>query len=106
MSYDAADLGGTNSLVGYLPSNYSLLNIYPNPFNSKLSIEIEALKNGFVELDIYNLSGKKVKEIFKDDLVKGIYSFNVDFEGLHSGQYFVRMKRDGILETKKVLLVK
>jgi len=83
-----------------------LIGVYPNPFNSRLSVEVEVPQKDFVELSIYDLNGKKVKDIFNGTLNKGIHLYTVDFQGYHSGQYFVKMKSENFSKTKKVVLVK
>ena len=105
MSYDA-DLGGTNSIADYPQYSYRISSIYPNPFNSSIKIDVDVPQRGVIDLSLFDLSGKKIKEIFKGNVGLGSYQYNVDFKDYHSGQYFVRMKAENFSESKKVLFVK
>ncbi len=71
---------------------------YPNPFISTTSIKFsQPLNAAFVELDIFNTRGEKVKEIFKGIARKGVNAFTWNgFEAsgkqAASGVYYCRLK--------------
>ena len=45
--------------------DYSLVGAYPNPFNPKINFSFEIYSPGIVGLNIYDLSGRKIKTINK-----------------------------------------
>ena len=46
-----------------IPTDYKLYQNYPNPFNPVTTISYDIIKDGYVELSIYNSSGKLVNEL-------------------------------------------
>ncbi|WP_439132957.1 alpha-amylase family glycosyl hydrolase [Polaribacter sp.] len=63
----------------------SSVRIYPNPTTQSFSIS-KAIKN----LSVYDITGKKVKQFSKSDIIRNVFSVT----NLKSGVYFVRIKND------------
>jgi len=94
-----------------MPLQTRLVGNYPNPFNPSTSILFNIAKTGLVEIDVYNIKGAMVKK-----LVNGLYGageHRVVWDGCDetgrvagSGVYFYRLKTSGVVETRKMLLVK
>jgi len=55
-------------------------------------------------LSVYNITGKKVKEIANNLEVSHHQNFNWN-NNLNEGIYFIRLMIDGIKETKKVVVL-
>jgi hypothetical protein len=76
-----------------LPYELSL-DIYPNPFNSNVTISLKSTRGGEANLAIYDIRGRLVKTIFKGgNLEKGTHKFTwdaTDAKGkeVSSGLYF------------------
>jgi FlgD Ig-like domain len=51
---------------------------YPNPFKESVDIEIRINNYGNVNFNIYDITGKKIKSILKNNLSEGNYSFSWD----------------------------
>ena len=85
-------------------SSFLLLHNYPNPFNSQTRIKISVPFSAFVDLEIFDINGKKVKTIVQNKLVdRGEYIFNADGKDLSSGIYFCRLTTtDKYLMNKQV----
>jgi hypothetical protein len=89
------------------PSVFSL-SVYPNPFNSTAKIKLEVPNPMIVKVELFNLLGRKVKELWNAPVA---YEKEVTFDGanLSSGIYFVRAT-DTIwnrsLMTKKMVMLK
>lgn len=91
--------------------NFSLADCYPNPFNSNTNIEFTIAKPGFVSLDIYDIMGRKVINLFDHFTNTGSYQVtwdgkSIDGKPLSSGVYFYRLTFDNNGVTKKFSLVK
>ena len=73
-----------------------VLNAYPNPFQSITNIEFRRMdKSGHVKIDIFNMFGKKVRNIFDNNIEAGVtYSVSFDSGILPEGIYFCRMVTD------------
>ena len=73
-----------------VPSSYSLLGNYPNPFNPSTNIKFVLKESGAVKIEVFDLKGALVKEIHKDDLSFGEGSLNIDMKQKATGVYYYR----------------
>ncbi len=89
----------------------ALNSIYPNPFNNFTIIEFRVNKSVQVQLEIYDVLGKKIHTLIKDQLYPNTY--RVRWDGTdHSGQsvssgiYFCRLLvGDQSAVTQKILFI-
>jgi hypothetical protein len=121
--YPDGRLGGdtttaiTNNFDG-IPCNIEILQNYPNPFNSQTIIKYNVGNVGIMPIDvdiiIYDILGRVVKEIVEKDRYPGVYKViwngrdNVGNE-LTSGVYFVKVKQsEGLIESqsRKIILLR
>jgi hypothetical protein len=73
-------------------SDYSELNVYPNPFTSNATIRVHAEKSGAAKVEVYDLHGRLVKKVFSGWLEGGIVSkYALESSQLTSGVYFIRL---------------
>ncbi len=86
--------------------NFVLKQNYPNPFNPTTQIEFSLSKTSNVFLDVFDVTGKKVKELLNKRLSSGNYKVQFNAEGLSSGVYFYRLRTGGVSSIKKMLLMK
>ncbi|MCK4406425.1 MAG: right-handed parallel beta-helix repeat-containing protein [Bacteroidales bacterium] len=102
--------------------NYKLYQNYPNPFNLTTTISFSVPQtSSFVNLDIYNIKGQKIKtlritplDFDRDDFIYGLRNNQVVWDGknesgesVDSGIYFYQLKfNNGYSQTKKMLLLK
>ncbi len=95
-----------------IPANTSLYSNYPNPFNPTTTISFSvAQSSSFVNLDVYNLKGQKVKQLVSDELTIGQHSVVWDGKdesgkGVSSGIYFYKLRAGTYTSTKKMILLK
>ncbi len=86
---------------------FSLVKNYPNPFNASTKIEFKLNKSSRINLSVYNINGREVKEILANSFYSaGYHTVNFNGKGLSSGLYFYELST---LETKirrKMLLIK
>ncbi len=78
----------------------------PNPFYSSLGISYNLPRNCEVQIDVYNIAGRKVAHIVDRTRRAGSYSASWDASQMPSGMYFVRLKAGSVVRTSKCLLVK
>ena len=81
-----------NNNISSIVKDFKLYQNYPNPFNSTTIFKFLLPNNGFIDLSIFDILGKKVfskKKYFN----KGFIEYNVDFneQKLSSGVYFARV---------------
>ena len=115
-----------STLHPYLEVNYTPVNIsdnpiqvknsnlqnYPNPFNPTTTISFSITQNSdFVNLEIYNVKGQKVKQLVSSQLSAGQHSVewngkNENNKSVTSGIYYCRLKSGNSVNSKKMILMK
>ena len=101
----------------YIPSEYSFLQIYPNPFNNMITIRFYLQEDSHICLSIYNYLGGKISTLEKRDYYRGNYQVQWNGTDIHSqavasGIYFIELrvmpknKCKSYNEVKKVVLIK
>ena len=103
--YDC-DGGELSILNGLVPEEYSIYNIYPNPFNPSTNIIYGLPISTRVRVIVYNVSGSKVKTLINQYQAPGYHSLVWDASGYASGIYFVSIIAGDFVETQKLLLAK
>jgi pimeloyl-ACP methyl ester carboxylesterase len=89
-----------------LPTEYALMNNYPNPFNPETTIEYGIPKDSDVRLIVYNLLGEEVMTLVNEKQVAGWYKVRFDANRLSSGVYLYRIIIDDFVQTKKLILLR
>ncbi|HCA42787.1 MAG TPA: hypothetical protein DEP28_05990 [Bacteroidetes bacterium] len=92
--------------VSEIAEGFNLSQNYPNPFNPETEIKFSINQSGFVKMAVYNLLGKEIATLVKDNLKSGEYSVKFNGQGLNSGIYYYVLESNGNRETKKMMLVK
>ncbi len=86
--------------------NFEIQNIYPNPFNPNVNFDLQIIDSDLVEINVYDLQGKKVYEIFSGYLNSGIHSFNWEAANFPTGIYILSSTSNNFVSNQKVLLMK
>ncbi|MCP4143695.1 MAG: T9SS type A sorting domain-containing protein [bacterium] len=86
------------------------LTAWPNPFNPRTTLSFTLELSGFVELDVFNLKGHRVAQIFNGEIDAGVHDFDWqarDAAGrpLPSGIYMARVKTGNNQSIKKLMLL-
>lgn len=84
---------------------------YPNPFNPETIINYSLSNPCFVEINIYNIKGEKVKNLVRDFQEPNEYSIlwqgkDEQDKPVASGVYFYSFKAGKVNQIKKMLLIK
>jgi hypothetical protein len=105
-----SDVTGT---IESVPSEFSLSQNFPNPFNPGTSLEfsLPAGQAGvssieFVRLRIFDVLGREVATLVNDMRLPGVYTVRWDATAFPSGVYFARLQAGVFVETKKMVLAK
>lgn len=91
------------------PNTYKLNQNYPNPFNSFTVISYELPNSAFVELRIFDVTGKIVETLVKEQQTAGKYNHTFDAYKLTSGIYFYQLlinNGDDFNKVGKMILIK
>ena len=97
---------GINLISSEIPSSCKLLNNYPNPFNPVTKIRFQIPSKNYVELKIFDITGKLLSVLVKQILKEGEYETFFDASGLPSGIYIVMMQTEGFRGVQKIALIK
>lgn len=98
---------GIKPISNTIINSYKLYQNYPNPFNSETIIEFDIPKTEDIEITIYDITGKMLKDIFRGQLNSGHNYIRFNAENLSTGIYFCCLKSSGIVRAvKKISLIK
>ena len=94
-----------------IPKKFKLYQNSPNPFNPNTHIRFDLSKNESISLIIYNVIGKEVAQINRNNLSAGSHVINWKGQNqygdpLPSGLYIYRLVAGNKISTKKMLLLK
>ncbi|MBC8184900.1 T9SS type A sorting domain-containing protein, partial [candidate division KSB1 bacterium] len=89
---------------------FELYQNYPNPFNNRTTIKYKTQKDGFGEITIFNIFGRKVKTLINGQISKGYHEITWDGKdengkNVASGVYFYQLKLDEFKSIKKLLMI-
>ncbi len=94
-----------------LPVNFALEQNYPNPFNPTTKIQFSLPESGKIKIEVFNMVGRKVRTLANKQFDAGVHE--VIFDGrsergkpLASGVYLYRLTTKGIVESKKMIMLK
>jgi flagellar hook assembly protein FlgD len=86
---------------------------YPNPFNPVTTIHYAIRTPGHVNLDVYDVVGRRVRTLVNESQKPRADGFNVTWDGLDnagqpvsSGVYFYKLVSRQYRETRKMVLLK
>ena len=102
---------GTGERSKPIPQSYVLFEARPNPAKDRVEISFAIPEATPVELSIYDVTGRLVKNLYRGTMTGGSHELHWDgrdFTGhdLPSGLYFVRMHAAGITFSRKMILVR
>jgi hypothetical protein len=103
-----------------VPASFELAQNFPNPFNPSTTIRYSMPERGtaksgtdygalgatWVKLGVYDVLGREVAVLVNEKKEPGIYEVSWKGAGMASGVYFYRMQSDGLVQTKKMVLMK
>lgn len=88
-----------NPLEEIAKSEFDLL-IYPNPSSSNITVHVDGVITGNLNIQIYNLFGKLIFEKMKFPGENNPAEIDIDLSSLSAGKYIVRVNDDACLKTK------
>lgn len=94
------------SVENKISSAFTLGQNYPNPFNPKTMISFELPEDSYIELKVFDLLGREIRNIATGNQKSGIYQVEFDGENLSSGVYIYQLKAGNQVVSKKMFLMK
>ncbi len=92
--------------AGIRPTDYSLLQNFPNPFNPITQIFYALPQDGHVQLAIYDLRGQRVALLVDERQPAGQHSAVWQAQEQSSGVYFIKLQTGGLVQVRKAVLMK
>jgi len=107
MSYSTDGFAFGDITIGAsLPTEYSLENPFPNPFNSKVTLGYSLPQHSDVRFKVTDIAGRIQQSWDFRDQPAGRHSFDWNSQSSATGVYFVTMSAGSFKQTVKVALVK
>lgn len=97
---------GIESTSSEIAKVYRLEPNYPNPFNARTIITYEIPKRDWIELKVFDVSGKQIAVLVNSYQNPGTYRLNFDAKDLPSGIYLYKLVCGEYVKTRKMLLIK
>jgi trimeric autotransporter adhesin len=97
--------------IAEIPQSYALDANYPNPFNPTTTIRYHLPESASVSLTIYDMTGRRVRQLVSGTLDAGIHTASWDGSNesgalVASGVYFYRIEAGSFVQTRSMTLVK
>jgi hypothetical protein len=87
------------------PENIEL-KIYPNPAKEKLNIDFVLRGNNSADIEIFNANGQRISTVTNQNFVIGRNHVETNISGLTAGVYWVSVRTNSFVETKKFIVNK
>jgi hypothetical protein len=91
---------------GFIGDRFSLEDCFPNPAKEKTTIHFKVNSSYHVNVDLFNISGKKVKGLVDGIYDPGEHMVEVNVADLPPGTYVYQMKTGFYKESKKLVILK
>jgi aminopeptidase N len=88
-----------------VPTEFTI-GVYPNPFNPTTTLQLEVPKRMQLHGEVIALSGQRIAELFDKWFEAGTHPFPINLANQSSGVYFVVVRGDERVLTKKLVLLR
>lgn len=99
----------TNGTLGPLnigelhPISNLMVSCYPNPFDNNFNVEYEIEQEGNVEISLYDLFGREIRQLFSAEQQPGSYRYTFNGTDLHVGVYIIKLRQNGNMACHKIV---
>ncbi len=99
------DTSGSGINDKNIKDEYLLNQNYPNPFNSTTNIIFYIPENEYININLYDIAGKKIRNLYSGYKEKGAHTLRWDAEKTPSGTYIYRLESPNAISSKKCLII-
>jgi endonuclease I len=85
---------------------FELLTAYPNPFNPTTTLRYSLQSNTYIALSLYDISGRKVRDLFQGYQTSGSHEYQLTADGVSSGIYIAKLQQGNASQSVKISLLK
>lgn len=89
-----------------IPTENNLYENYPNPFNPITNINFDLKQDGFVTLEVFDISGRLINKLINSNMKAGNHTVSFNGNNLSNGIYFYRLSGTDFNFVKKMILIK
>ncbi len=89
-----------------LPNDTRIIGNYPNPFNPRTIIRFQLSADSFVELSVFDVSGRRINILLNEKRKKGTHSIHFNAGYLPAGTYLLRLTAGNDVDVKTIMLIK
>lgn len=100
------EIGSANLSSTEIPHNFNLLQNYPNPFNPITSIRYTIPSPVDVQLEVFDLLGKRVRLLESGFKPSGEYEVTFDATRLSTGIYFYTLTAGDFSQARKMIFLR
>ena len=86
--------------------NERAVKAYPNPFSTKVNIELNLVQSADVTIEIFDITGRVLQTLTNEKLSSGKHIFNWDATSIEPGLYFYTVRSGNEAYTRKLVLSK
>ena len=109
LASSTSGIGDDGTATG--PESFRLSQNYPNPFNPSTSVRFTLSNLETIHIVVYDMHGNRVRTLLDKKLPAGEHEIlwdGTDSQGLRvgSGSYILKMEAGGMVQQRKLLLVK
>ena len=90
----------------YIPEEYSMSSVYPNPFNPATNFQYEIPEYSMVDIYIYDISGRVVEQLVSSYHNPGVYDVFWEASNHASVMYILFKKSNDFIHSQKISLTK
>ena len=80
--------------------------IFPNPFERVSTIAFSLSGSSEVEIELYNLLGRRIDRVYRGLLGEGMHALSFDADGCSPGLYFLKLRSGNEVRTGKLMIVR
>jgi hypothetical protein len=103
LTFPLAPLAGVKPQHKTTSSNIEL-SLVPNPATTSSYINVELPKSKYLTISLYDLLGRRIRQIASDYFEAGSHSLSFDVHDLSPGSYYIRLECPTGVITKSVII--
>jgi hypothetical protein len=84
-----------------LSGTVSSVNVYPNPANDKVQVEMNLSQSAALKVEVVNILGEVVSTVYNNNASVGMMKTEVATDMLSNGVYFIRISADNKVQNYK-----
>ena len=89
--------------AGIVSGSEGFMQVYPNPFGEYATVKINLVAGGQVMVRLYDLTGKKLMDVYNGLMPSGEFTFRIDGSHLPAGTYILVCQTDNDIKRQKLV---